>query len=57
MFVAVLLADGDECVVVRERGVLETSRFTVELGGCFFFFDGTAATEIYTLSLLDALPI
>src|SRR5215203_7423033 len=24
---------------------------------CFFFFNGTATTEIYTLSLHDALPI
>ena len=26
-------------------------------GGCFFFFNDTATTEIYTLSLHDALPI
>src|SRR6266702_4146880 len=26
-------------------------------GGCFFFFNSTATTEIYTLSLHDALPI
>src|ERR1022692_1886521 len=25
--------------------------------GCFFFFNDTATTEIYTLSLHDALPI
>jgi len=24
---------------------------------CFFFFNDTATTEIYTLSLHDALPI
>ena len=26
-------------------------------GGVFFFFNATATTEIYTLSLHDALPI
>ena len=26
-------------------------------GGCVFFFNDTATTEIYTLSLHDALPI
>src|SRR5258707_11804545 len=26
-------------------------------GDCFFFFNDTATTEIYTLSLHDALPI
>ena len=26
-------------------------------GGLFFFFNDTATTEIYTLSLHDALPI
>ena len=26
-------------------------------GVCFFFFNDTATTEIYTLSLHDALPI
>src|SRR6266700_101762 len=36
--------------------------FTVLIGGtlsgfCFFFFNDTATTEIYTLSLHDALPI
>src|SRR5712672_4651208 len=30
----------------------------IQLGGCqFFFFNDTATTEIYTLSLHDALPI
>src|SRR3712207_8683728 len=28
-----------------------------EHGGCIFFFNDTATTEIYTLSLHDALPI
>src|SRR3712207_7729913 len=27
------------------------------IGFCFFFFNDTATTEIYTLSLHDALPI
>src|SRR3712207_7230519 len=27
------------------------------MGCCFFFFNDTATTEIYTLSLHDALPI
>src|SRR5260221_7746843 len=30
---------------------------TVELFSIFFFFNDTATTEIYTLSLHDALPI
>src|SRR6202521_3629158 len=33
---------------------LPSTRFTF---GCFFFFNDTATTEIYTLSLHDALPI
>src|ERR1017187_3039380 len=36
----------------NESGAAETL-FTV----CFFFFNDTATTEIYTLSLHDALPI
>src|SRR2546425_7739613 len=31
--------------------------FTSSLGYLFFFFNDTATTEIYTLSLHDALPI
>src|SRR5438093_13325283 len=31
--------------------------FTCILFSCFFFFNDTATTEIYTLSLHDALPI
>ena len=31
--------------------------YILHLGGCFFFFNDTATTEIYTLSLHDALPI
>src|SRR3712207_9091522 len=34
------------------------ARSTFDLYGlCFFFFNDTATTEIYTLSLHDALPI
>ena len=29
----------------------------IEVGARFFFFNDTATTEIYTLSLHDALPI
>src|SRR6266487_7002059 len=32
-------------------------QFTYRLDCCFFFFNDTATTEIYTLSLHDALPI
>src|SRR2546430_1815026 len=32
-------------------------RVTVKLSSGFFFFNDTATTEIYTLSLHDALPI
>src|SRR6266542_5037467 len=32
-------------------------RIVCVYGGCFFFFNDTATTEIYTLSLHDALPI
>src|SRR6478735_12583146 len=31
--------------------------FIVSMCFCFFFFNDTATTEIYTLSLHDALPI
>ena len=34
------------------RNLLETVMFLI-----FFFFNDTATTEIYTLSLHDALPI
>src|SRR5690554_7386618 len=33
------------------------SPFSFSPGSCFFFFNDTATTEIYTLSLHDALPI
>src|SRR5436305_11709384 len=34
-----------------------TLLFLLSLSSCFFFFNDTATTEIYTLSLHDALPI
>src|SRR3982751_7151062 len=36
---------------------MSLSRTRVQAGRCFFFFNDTATTEIYTLSLHDALPI
>src|SRR6476620_8636966 len=47
---------------LRYRGYLPRRRFlchigTVRLICFFFFFNDTATTEIYTLSLHDALPI
>src|SRR2546430_7678452 len=38
---------------------LVVTQFTTDTGHwpCFFFFNDTATTEIYTLSLHDALPI
>src|SRR5690348_17780876 len=37
--------------------VLSLQLFSSLLRFCFFFFNDTATTEIYTLSLHDALPI
>src|SRR3989337_1275151 len=39
----------------RRRTVRGQTRLVVAV--CFFFFNDTATTEIYTLSLHDALPI
>src|SRR2546426_12735043 len=36
---------------------LHVLRHLPRLSSCFFFFNDTATTEIYTLSLHDALPI
>src|SRR6266436_3951931 len=36
---------------------MEVKSFTTAVGLFFFFFNDTATTEIYTLSLHDALPI
>src|SRR3989337_654253 len=37
--------------------VLAEEMGPLQVAGCFFFFNDTATTEIYTLSLHDALPI
>src|SRR2546430_5735277 len=37
--------------------LVSVSSFYVSACSCFFFFNDTATTEIYTLSLHDALPI
>ena len=42
---------------MRERGGGERGREGGEGGEGGFFFNDTATTEIYTLSLHDALPI
>src|SRR3712207_7479528 len=44
------MVDVDVCVYF-------TSPSPCSVSGCFFFFNDTATTEIYTLSLHDALPI
>ena len=41
---------GERMYIVCDEGVIVVSVF-------FFFFNDTATTEIYTLSLHDALPI
>ena len=50
---------GKSCI--RDRGVIEVVRGWNNTdrggGGGVFFFNDTATTEIYTLSLHDALPI
>src|SRR6266487_7112548 len=47
-------------LVVAERGSVYCEHHASALASpsfCFFFFNDTATTEIYTLSLHDALPI
>src|SRR5215470_5242229 len=39
------------------RALQFVSRLVLVIAGYFFFFNDTATTEIYTLSLHDALPI
>src|SRR5260221_13124782 len=39
------------------RGLHHLSNAHAQARGAFFFFNDTATTEIYTLSLHDALPI
>src|SRR3954466_419957 len=41
----------------RVRGGQAAGHRAVPEGDCYFFFNDTATTEIYTLSLHDALPI
>src|SRR5688572_33503839 len=42
---------------VRAIAVLRLLSRSAAIVSCFFFFNDTATTEIYTLSLHDALPI
>src|SRR5260221_608359 len=45
-------------LLLEKKNVIFDARFLlVPRNGCFFFFNDTATTEIYTLSLHDALPI
>ena len=50
---------GVACIAVETRQSVSLYRvcFFFFLFCCFFFFNDTATTEIYTLSLHDALPI
>src|SRR2546426_881272 len=52
-------ADAAEAVEVTKASpaLSTTARGSVVAGGSVFFFNDTATTEIYTLSLHDALPI
>src|SRR3954467_11328361 len=43
--------------VLAQGSASQDQRDVVELGFVSFFFNDTATTEIYTLSLHDALPI
>src|SRR5260370_34809503 len=52
-----MLTDGSsEWSIVRLPACFFPS-LAFSIFGCFFFFNDTATTEIYTLSLHDALPI
>src|SRR3982751_7131060 len=46
-----------ECSCYLAYSVLTAVSYFVVFFFCFFFFNDTATTEIYTLSLHDALPI
>src|ERR1039458_1791169 len=53
-----LLHSADSFVPLREEVEFLDNYLAIELVRfCFFFFNDTATTEIYTLSLHDALPI
>src|ERR1039457_6853513 len=45
------------CVICAQPVVRQRHVRRVLMRLCFFFFNDTATTEIYTLSLHDALPI
>src|SRR5260370_603111 len=47
------------CLGMHSSSIVATFNLlgVLVLGPCFFFFNDTATTEIYTLSLHDALPI
>src|SRR3989338_6683954 len=47
--------DDDDAVIDRKSTRLNSSHSSISY--FFFFFNDTATTEIYTLSLHDALPI
>src|SRR6267378_2769912 len=56
------MAEGINCAYTHVYAGLEIAQFragqtVVVQGAGFFFFNDTATTEIYTLSLHDALPI
>src|SRR3982750_2374567 len=52
-----LSACAELCPARPTRGLAERQRSVRCSSFCFFFFNDTATTEIYTLSLHDALPI
>ena len=43
--------------MVDDRSDLDSGGVCIGVSYSFFFFNDTATTEIYTLSLHDALPI
>src|SRR3989442_12767457 len=45
------------CILGRTRGPYCRGELSASCRSFFFFFNDTATTEIYTLSLHDALPI
>src|SRR2546429_3408856 len=49
--------EGTVGIVFSRQVVADVQGILVEAGFLFFFFNDTATTEIYTLSLHDALPI
>ena len=51
------MVEGEEGMIDRSWGNMDEEMMTTKVCVCFFFFNDTATTEIYTLSLHDALPI